>query len=503
MTTVRYLSDEELSVLDRLHSQKWQKWRKVISTAIDREQATATISALYQQIGYPSPNVVFLDSPLAIMIATTTVFSDVEAEQQQLHSALLTWRKQSNEQLFQALFSQLRCCSYDVVEDWLGGLSGPLFDRWEWESGLESFPPTRKPMTELDTTHALLSRQSPIAIPDSRYSNSSQVINDWYSQLYDQQKLEQLRSQLISQFDVLPDSACTKIPVRFAIQPIWYPDISAAAVYDFAGSVESHPDPELCTLFANASLHLGFISPFKDICFVSDRPQIKQSVSDNRNAVREPDVQFSDGFSIASFYQSTKLPDFCSTLPLNHWKAQWVTEENDAEVRRILVQEIGCTRLLQELQIEEVIQWLVKERSTEIRRILIQNVGCNQLRELRPDILVRWLVDETSAEVQQFLIREIGYVRLCQELQAEAIDSWREYTLLKLPIFDDCSGAIAVWRDPRQFIDGIKAIHLLKMICPSTQTVYMLRVPPTCRSAREAATWINWGTDPEHFTVET
>lgn len=503
MIGARYLSDEELITLDGLYIQKWQKWRKAISTAIDEEQATAAISALYQQIGYSSPNVIFLDSPLAIVIATTAIFSNFEAEQQQLHSALLTWRKQSNEQLFQALFLQLRRCSYTVVEDWLGGLSGPLFDKWEWESRLESFPPTRKPLTELDETHTLLSRQPPIAIPDSRYSNSSQIVEHWYSKLYDRQKLEQLRSQLMSQLDAPLNQACMKIPVGSTIQPIWYPKIPAAAIYDFTGLVEPHPDPELFALFVNASLHLSFISPFKDICFVSDRPQMKQHVLGNRDIRREPDVQFSDEFGIVSFYQTTKLPQFCSTLPSNQWKPQWVTEEKNAETRRVLIREIGCTRLFQELQPEEIKQWLIKERNSEIRRILIQNIGCARLQESQPDILVQWLVGETSAENRQILIQEIGYVRLCEELQTEALDSWREYTLFKLPIFDDYSGAIAVWRDPRQFIDGIKAIHLLKMTCPSTQSVHMLRVPPTCRSAREAATWINWDTDPEQFTIET
>ena len=49
----------------------------------------------------------------------------------------------------------------------------------------------------------------------------------------------------------------------------------------------------------------------------------------------------------------------------------------------------------------------------------------------------------------------------------------------------------------------IEPIHLLKMICPSTGYIHVLRVPPDLNSAREAIRWINWGIDPEELAVET
>jgi hypothetical protein len=100
----------------------------------------------------------------------------------------------------------------------------------------------------------------------------------------------------------------------------------------------------------------------------------------------------------------------------------------------------------------------------------------------------RWVTQERNAGLRRILIREIGYARLCQELQAEIIDSWREYTLLGLLIYDDFNPLVGTC--------------LLKMTCPSTGSIYALRVPPMT-SAKEAATWINWGVDPESFAVET
>nr|WP_264196540.1 hypothetical protein [Microseira wollei] len=41
------------------------------------------------------------------------------------------------------------------------------------------------------------------------------------------------------------------------------------------------------------------------------------------------------------------------------------------------------------------------------------------------------------------------------------------------------------------------------MTCPSTGHIHALRVPPDMTSAREAIRWVNWGIDPEEFSVQT
>ena len=73
-----------------------------------------------------------------------------------------------------------------------------------------------------------------------------------------------------------------------------------------------------------------------------------------------------------------------------------------------------------------------------------------------------------------------NYIPLC------AIDQYREYTLLKIDADID-----------------IEPIHLLKMTCPSTENIHILRVPPNLTSARDAIRWVNWDVDPEAFAVET
>lgn len=96
-----------------------------------------------------------------------------------------------------------------------------------------------------------------------------------------------------------------------------------------------------------------------------------------------------------------------------------------------------------------------------------------------------WLLQEYNAQIVGVLTKGIGYERIAKELEAIELDSYQEYTLLKIN---------------SNFID---TIYLLKMTCPSTGLIHFLRVPSTIKSAREAICWVNWGIDPEDFSVQT
>jgi leucine-rich repeat protein SHOC2 len=43
----------------------------------------------------------------------------------------------------------------------------------------------------------------------------------------------------------------------------------------------------------------------------------------------------------------------------------------------------------------------------------------------------------------------------------------------------------------------------LKMTCPSTADIHILRVPPDLTSAEAAITWINHGIHPDKFATQT
>ncbi|MCC5625643.1 DUF6745 domain-containing protein [Nostoc sp. CHAB 5715] len=163
----------------------------------------------------------------------------------------------------------------------------------------------------------------------------------------------------------------------------------------------------------------GWISPFEKICIVCDRPLHLRFDNQNRlHAEGEPAIEFIDGYSLYSYHGVT-LPEKYGKIHPQQWQASWLLTEENAELRRVLIQ-------------------------------------------------------------------GIGYTRICEELQAIELDTWAEYTLLKIDADVD-----------------EESIYLLKMTCPSTSFIHALRVPPNINSAREAIRWVNWGIEPEEFAVQT
>ncbi|MBD2203419.1 leucine-rich repeat domain-containing protein [Calothrix sp. FACHB-1219] len=164
----------------------------------------------------------------------------------------------------------------------------------------------------------------------------------------------------------------------------------------------------------------GWIFPGEKVCALCDRPRKISLDTDNRlHAEGEPAIEFADSGHPGYYYHGVKLPEKYGKLHPQQWEAQWLLEEDNAELRRILIQ-------------------------------------------------------------------GIGYDRICEQLQAQVIDFWQEYTLLRIDADVD-----------------VEPIHLLKMTCPSTAKIHTLRVPPLINSARVAIRWVNWDIDPEEFSVQT
>jgi leucine-rich repeat protein SHOC2 len=113
------------------------------------------------------------------------------------------------------------------------------------------------------------------------------------------------------------------------------------------------------------------------------------------------------------------------------------------------------------------------------------------------DWKAEWLLEEDNAEIRRVLIEQIGYEKICNELNAITLNTWREYTLLKI------DGVETIYEE-----DGYEPIDrepmvLLKMTCPSTQHIHILRVPPEMTSAEAAITWVNHDIHPDKIAVQT
>jgi leucine-rich repeat protein SHOC2 len=108
-----------------------------------------------------------------------------------------------------------------------------------------------------------------------------------------------------------------------------------------------------------------------------------------------------------------------------------------------------------------------------------------------------------NAEIRRILIEQVGYEKICKELNAISLDNWREYTLIKIDGVDVDVYDFNHARQEDETIGQEEPMVLLKMTCPSTQHIHILRVPPEMTSAEAAITWVNHGIHPDEFAVQT
>jgi hypothetical protein len=114
-----------------------------------------------------------------------------------------------------------------------------------------------------------------------------------------------------------------------------------------------------------------------------------------------------------------------------------------------------------------------------------------------------WLLDEENAEIRRRIIEELGYEKICDELKALTLDSWREYNLLRIGGVDAIFSIQEDELDPLPEVLYREPMILLKMTCPSTNHIHILRVPPEITSAEAAITWVNHGVHPDRIAFAT
>ncbi|WP_293149564.1 MULTISPECIES: leucine-rich repeat domain-containing protein [unclassified Microcoleus] len=100
-----------------------------------------------------------------------------------------------------------------------------------------------------------------------------------------------------------------------------------------------------------------WIFAFENVCYVCSRPTKLSLDSEYRlHAEGESALEFNDGYKLYS-YHGVNLPEKYGQVHPNQWEATWILEEENAELRRVLIQGIGYARICQELQATELDIW--------------------------------------------------------------------------------------------------------------------------------------------------
>ncbi|BAY83020.1 hypothetical protein NIES267_25060 [Calothrix parasitica NIES-267] len=130
------------------------------------------------------------------------------------------------------------------------------------------------------------------------------------------------------------------------------------AFYDFCISVLNLPFyQERWDILQRIVRECWWVFSFKGICLICERPfNPKFDEHNNLHADGKPAIQYADGFKVYS-HHGIWLPEKYGSIPSSQWKSQWLLEEQNAELRRILIQAIGYNKIYQELGAIELDSW--------------------------------------------------------------------------------------------------------------------------------------------------
>jgi hypothetical protein len=351
------LTPEQEAQLDKYR----HKWRQIALSVepIDRTAAIATVKTLYKLLHQPEPKLLLCDSPRAVC----NLLMEFKAAQP----------------LGEGLSLKISRLFYDHLHD-------------------------------------TVERQPGVIVPNLLHQGLYQVLSDeanrfdFQGLIFDDLKIYQRGAE----FAAIAD----EVLMGAVLAPAMHQHVGCLT--DFCIHVlQCGYDGTIWEVLQGILGNTYWIFPFESVCVICDRPsRLTLDANLRLHGEGEAALQFADGYGLF-VYHGILLPEQYASVHPHAWQAAWLLEEENAELRRVLIQ-------------------------------------------------------------------GIGYGRLCQELEAIALDSWREYELLKINAETD-----------------IEPILLLKMTCPSTAHIHVVRVPLKLRSAREAIRWVNHGIDPEEFAVET
>lgn len=125
--------------------------------------------------------------------------------------------------------------------------------------------------------------------------------------------------------------------------------------FDFCISVLNYPcDLQVWEALRLVVRYCGFIFPFETVCLVIDRPKtFSIDLLERFHAGCKPAVTYADGFGLY-FYHGIGLPEEYGQLPIQEWRAQWISQEPDPKIRRALLHGISYEKIAEDLQVTEI-----------------------------------------------------------------------------------------------------------------------------------------------------
>ena len=117
-----------------------------------------------------------------------------------------------------------------------------------------------------------------------------------------------------------------------------------------------------------------------DVVIFTERPcKIKRDINFSLHADGEMALQYPDGWGVYA-YHGVKLPYMYGSVKQNQWKPEWILTEGNAELRRVLIQNIGYAKMCKDLEAKTLDKWreyeLLKIENVDIEPVVMLKMVC-------------------------------------------------------------------------------------------------------------------------------
>jgi len=362
---------------EKLIAATQQKWRRLaVSTdSINRQAAAVAVKSAYQLIGKSEPDIIFFDSPYrALKTVLNNLISNLDREQLILLENLLSQPQQYQleSELIRQLVSYLVICLQKQLQQQLGKPLQSQLDR-QIKTSIEMKLSGKLDIHKKSLLHSHLENKlapqklNQLVRQQERRLNSQLLIgifkqlgNHLHSRLAHQRLmwlLNLLESQQWSEYIIRLGNLLLK-PLFYSNcinSELWAVDASyfESYIYMFDG-VNHHKKWQL---FQSLVINCGWIFPYEHICIVCERP-IKLSLDSDLLPHGEGEfaLLFADGYSLYS-HHGVLIPRKYGQVHPSRWEVQWILEEENLEIKQILIKEIGYARICQELSAKTLDFW--------------------------------------------------------------------------------------------------------------------------------------------------
>jgi len=328
-----YLYNNPISDLN-LPSELTQKYLTLKTAPIDSKKATKAVKKIYAAIGLEAPEVIVCSSPQVASLELFKLLNIDSVSRDQIWEIAVTTlvgEKSLLDQLFEELDAGDQISEIAVTNLVWGKSLLHKFFQWldvGFSGGALWNALSNAIILDLNGDRILVSEFQQLL------KNDLQSLGEDFPSYFNDRELEPLTPTTLVKEIHLTEFLSSKFGVTL--------DLKAQ---------------ELLRCKQELFEECGWILPFEKICVVCDRPlHLRFDAEDRLHAEGEPAIAFADGYSLY-FHHGVKLPENYGKVHPDLWEAQWLLFEENAELRRLLIQRIGYARICQELAVTELDSW--------------------------------------------------------------------------------------------------------------------------------------------------